>query len=47
MLRNITLSDLVKELAESFVVSPGTEQTGLHSTPFQRSLSCNSNVSGS
>ena len=46
-MRNITLSDLVKELAESFVVSRGTEQTELHSTPFQHSLSCNSNVSGS
>ena len=30
-MRNITLSDLVKELAESFVVCPGTEQRELHS----------------
>ena len=30
-MRNITVSDLVKELAEPFVVCPGTEQRELHS----------------
>ena len=30
-MQNITLSDIMKELAESFVVCPGTEQRELHS----------------